>query len=49
MCLHNPFAKFVVVFFLAMFVFVYISDYKTWVPRFKIPHIKKKKHKLKIK
>ena len=49
MCFHNHFAKLISLFFVAMFMFVFISDYKTWMPRFKIPRIRKKKSELKIK
>lgn len=48
MCLHNQFARFMCIVFLLMFIFVYLSDYKTWLPRRK--HRKrKKKTELKIK
>ena len=42
MCAHNVFAKFVSIFFVSMFMFVYIADYKTWMPTFKIPFNVKK-------
>ena len=42
MCLHNPFARFMCIFFLLMFICVYISDYKTWMPTFKNPFQAKK-------
>ena len=48
MCIHNIFAKFISIFFLAMFIFVYISDYKTWIPTFKNPFQSKKLLKKKL-
>lgn len=42
MFLHFTFIKFMYVFFLLMFLFVFISDYKTWIPTFKTPSRTKK-------
>ena len=37
------FAKIMYMFLLSLFIFVYISDYKTWMPTFKqVDFIKKK-------
>lgn len=38
MCIHSLFAKAMYIFFLCLFMFVYISDYKTWLPTFKNPY-----------
>ncbi len=37
------FAKVMYMFFLTLFIFVFISDYKTWVPTFKQVNFIKKK------
>ena len=37
------FAKFMYMFLLSLFIFVYISDYKTWMPTFKQVNFIKKK------
>lgn len=37
------FAKVMYMFFLALFIFVFISDYKTWIPTFKQVNFIKKK------
>jgi hypothetical protein len=41
--MYISFAKIMYVFFLALFIFVFISDYKTWVPTFKQVNFIKKK------
>ena len=37
------FAKVMYMFFLTLFIFVFISDYKTWIPTFKQVNFIKKK------
>lgn len=37
------FAKIMYMFLLSLFIFVYISDYKTWMPTFKQVNFIKKK------
>ena len=44
MCMHFTFIKIVYIFFLIMFLYVFISDYKTWMPTFKCPFSVKKIH-----
>ena len=39
----NLFAKIMYMFLLSLFIFVYISDYKTWMPTFKQVNFIKKK------
>jgi hypothetical protein len=41
--MYISFAKIMYMFFLALFIFVFISDYKTWVPTFKQVNFIKKK------
>jgi hypothetical protein len=41
--MYISFAKVMYMFFLALFIFVFISDYKTWVPTFKQVNFIKRK------
>lgn len=41
--MHSLFAKVMYMFLLSLFIFVFISDYKTWIPTFKQVNFIKKK------